>query len=133
MGTPKAGSDIYLVIHDGVGAASTVACSRTVSLNLSADEIDTTNRESNKWHESLPSVRNWGVDCESLLIEDHASYAYLRNAYLTRTRLHAAVYMPSGVYYHGYGILSSLSISGPQDDAVTISASIKGMEALVRV
>lgn len=116
------GALLTVRVHDGA-AWQTIAASKTLTFTLETEEIDTTTKDSSLWKEAINGSRSWSADFDGLLVEDHTTWTLLRNAYLNGTKLWVSVRTPAAHIFDGYGILTSLSIEGPQSDALSLSGS----------
>ena len=115
---------------DGSPSYTTMAGGRSGTLTLDVDEIDITSKDSNQWHEGLPSTRKWSLDFKGLLLEDQATYDAVRNAFLNNAQLRVRMLTPGGKTWTGKATMKSLSIEGAHDDAMQISGSFQGTGAL---
>jgi predicted secreted protein len=131
MGVPISGVGVILKVYCGGGGLVAIAASRSATLALDTDEIDITSKDSPSWHSAILGNRSWSVDFESLLVEDHTTYDYLRNAYLGKLTINMDFLLPAGGHYNGDCIVSSLTADGPHDDVLGFNGSLKGSEALV--
>jgi TP901-1 family phage major tail protein len=111
---------------DAVPAYTKVAGQINATLNRSADDIDTTTKDSNGWAEGEPILKSWGIEFDGLLVEDDAGYKALEDAYMSDAVLKMEVVMPSGKKYDGNAYLTDFPIEGPYDDSVTYSGTLKG-------
>jgi len=112
--------------------ASAVGGQRGATLNRSGETIDTTTKDSEGWKENEAGLKEWGIDCDGLVVVDDTAYAALEAAFMASTEVTAEVAMPSGKKYSGTGIITDFPIEAPYDDEVTYSVSIVGNGALTQ-
>lgn len=105
---------------------------RNATLNRSAETIDVTTKSSNGWRESVASIKDWGVDCDGLLVENDTAYTSLETAYMNGETVTVEVGFPSGTKYSGTAIITDFPIEAPYDDNVTYSVSFQGTGALTK-
>jgi TP901-1 family phage major tail protein len=115
---------------DAVPSYATMAGGRGATLTMDVDEIDVTCKDSNLWHEGLPSTRKWSLDFKGLLLEDQYTYDVVRNCFLNQLQLRVRMLTPGGKSFTGKATLKNFSIDGPHDDAMSISGSFQGTGAL---
>jgi TP901-1 family phage major tail protein len=106
--------------------SSAVGGQRGATLNRSGEAIDVTTKDSSGWKESEAGLKEWGVDCDGLVVVDDTAYAALEAAYMASTEVTVEVAMPSGKKYSGSGIITDFPIEAPYDDEVSYSVSILG-------
>lgn len=115
---------------DGTPTFTTLANQSGCTLTLDTDEIDTTNKDSANWKEALNGIRSWSIDFEAMLIETDAPYTTLITCYTSNLPLKFQILTPGAKTFTGRGIVTSLSIEGPFNDAATISGSVSGTTSL---
>jgi TP901-1 family phage major tail protein len=112
--------------------SDSIAGQRNATLNMNADTIDKTTKDSAGWKESDPSFKSWSVDADGLLVETGSAYDALVTAFMAGNTVSAEVLMPSGDKYAGTAIITSFPISGPYQDDVTYSVTLQGTGALTK-
>lgn len=120
------------VANAGLTNITTLAAGRTNTINRGTDEADLTSKDSNGYHEGLPTIRNWSFDFTHLLVESDASLADLENAYTLNLPLQVRMQTPAGNNYRGVGHLTSFNWEGPHDDMATASGTITGTGSLTK-
>lgn len=129
------GVDFIVQVNTGTDAApvwTPVGGQRGATLNMSTDEIDVTSKDSNNWHEGLPSIRNWSLDFDALLIQGDAGLTALENAFMGQTQVQVRLATPSGSTYTGKATLTDFSYEAPYDGEATASGSLTGTGALTK-
>ncbi len=104
----------------------TVGGQRGATLNIAADTIDVTTKDSNGWKENEPSFKEWSIDFDGLWVVDDEGLAAIRSAILNGTTVSALVSMPNGDTYGGTAIVTEFPIEAPYDDNVTYSGALTG-------
>jgi len=122
VNTGTSGSPVY----------TDVGGQRNATLNLNLGEAITTSKDSSNWEESIPTVRDWGIDFDSILLEADAGYAELEDKYFNRTSLQVRLTTAAANTYIGLCNLSNLSMDTPHDSEASISGSLKGTGPLVK-
>jgi TP901-1 family phage major tail protein len=115
----------FLVYSDNVAVGASTSC----TLNVSANLFDVTSKDSAGWAEKLPGLRSWSIDVEGLY--DPAQTLDAEELYdMLDTRDEVTVKFSTtevgATYYTGKAYVTSLKISAPMEDAVTITATFEG-------
>lgn len=129
------GVSFLVKINTGTDASpvwTTIAGQRDATLNMSIDEIDITSKDSSGWHEGLPSIRNWSVDFDALLIEADAGQVAVEAMYLNKTQVKVEVLTVAGTTYIGKATLTDLKYGMPNDAEVTFAGTFMGTGALAK-
>ncbi len=108
-----------------------IAGQRGATLNRSGETLDTTTKDSNGWLENEAGMKEWGVDCDGLLIKDDVGFTALETAFNNGDKVTVEVGLPSGNKYSGDAVITDLPIEAPYDDAVSYSASFAGSGPLI--
>lgn len=123
----KSGAD-YVVVGGQTGA----------SLSRDASVLDVTDKTSGGWAENLAGILSWGIEADGFVVLGDAGIELLETAFTNREAVEVEIRIgadaeATGVTYSGKGILASLPLEMPQDDAVTYSVSVTGSGPLGRV
>jgi predicted secreted protein len=127
------GTDLVLYVLDGVNNRA-FGHSRSFTLNVEANTIDVTSRDSAGWSEFLIGARSFTMDFEGLVdYSDNIDPAWLQTAMSNQTKFLAKFTAanpatPGALIYNGYVYVSSLTIDGPMEDVVTYSGTLQGTE-----
>lgn len=131
MGSKVKGNNIYLEIW--TGAWTKVGGQKDITLDRAAGGIDTTDKDSGGWEESLPGNRNWGISFDAFHIENANDPGFLQfETHYEEQSLGRFRFTTPLNIYTGYARIEGLSQSGPQADASVISFTLKGTGALVK-
>jgi|Deesub1362B_J571_1020462.scaffolds.fasta_scaffold00726_12 TP901-1 family phage major tail protein len=131
------GTDIYLEVNTGTEASpvwTKIGGQRGATFDRGRDTIETTDKDSQNWEESLPGKRTWSIDFDAFLIEDDAGFLEIENSYnnvgeaaIKQFRIST----PTRTYI-GKAYVESLSIDAPSDDAVVASFTLHGVGSLTK-
>lgn len=129
------GRNVVLSIYDNdIEDYIAVACSKNVSLNMKLETREVTNTFSAFFREYKPDVITWDMSDDGFMILDNFGYTKMTNALLTRQTLDIKFFVDNGVdgitYYTGLAILTSVSLSGPNNDAASYSITLQGSGVL---
>lgn len=123
--TKVKGVDVLIKI-----GTNTVGGQRGATLNMAADTVDVTTKDSNGWKESELGFKEWGIEFDGLWVVDDAALTALQTAFMNDTPVSASVAMPNGDTYSGTALLTEFPIEAPYDDNVTYSGTLTGTGAL---
>lgn len=107
------------------------------TLNRSANTIDTTDKNSGGWAESMAGVKSWSIDCDTFVSLGDEALDTLFDAFDARTPIEVSIRVGAdsnvdGYTYTGSAVITDFPEDYPQDDAVSISMSLQGASPLVR-
>jgi len=112
-----------------------IAHATSHTLNLEANMIDVSNKDSAGWAESIVGQKSWSIDIESLFTFD-AAYGFeeLYDAWTARTSLSVkfSTEVSGDIYFSGTVFVSSIPVEAPLEDATTYSVSLTGTGALTK-
>lgn len=109
----------------------TVGYLNSLELNLEKDIAEVLQFGA-QYKEKLPTIKNWTASSEGTVAfaageSQHKLYqAFESGEFVTLT-----VKLDEGVYFEGQALISSLSISGAPDDALSISVEFEGSGAIL--
>lgn len=128
--TATAGKDYLIYINTGTSEASPtwtlLGGQRSGELSRSAEEIDAAHKTSGGWKASLPGLRSWSLDLESVYLAGDNGAKFLEAAFLAGKEVHIKFEYPDKSYITGWGAITDCSVSTPHDDVATISGTING-------
>lgn len=131
-----AGVDVLLKVKTG---ASYIALGgqKGASLSRSANTIDTTDKNSGGWAESMAGVKSWSVDCDGFVVLGDTALEAIHTAFDNRTALEIEIRVGAttdvkGYTYSGKVIITDFPEEFNADDAVTFSLSLQGASPLAR-
>lgn len=129
-----AGVDVLLEIEKSEGSFVAVGGQKGATLNRSAETIDTSDKTSGGWKESIMGLKEWSVDCDGFITLGDEGLALLFDAFDNRKaiKIKIAVGGKGGYTYTGSVVITDFPEEYPSDDAVTFSLSLKGASPLAR-
>jgi TP901-1 family phage major tail protein len=130
------GTDLIIKV-----GSDTVAYATSCSLELSADEIDQTSKDSGGWKDIAAGLRSWNMSADALYVNNAAAssedgFPELTTALIARTAV--TVHFTFGTaatgdyVYSGSAIITSLSLSSGVEDQATYSVTFNGTGALTQ-
>lgn len=122
------GINFILYIED-----NPVAGQKNANLNVSADNIDVTNKLGDGWAENIASFRSWSIDADGLVVPSDEAYEALESAAINGTAVTVKLSVGlNGRGYTGTGYITDFSVGMPYDDATTYTCTITGTGPLTR-
>lgn len=111
-----------------------LAESRSFTLTMNQSLIDATSRDSAYWHEHIRNTRDWEVAFEGLYIYNDVAKKCLQNHYASASPASLTVLLtfPNAEYLSGEAKLVSMTYTGPYNEALTISGTLKGSGVLTQ-
>lgn len=129
-----AGKDYLIYLNTGTSEAvptwTLLGGQRSGDLSREADEIDASHKTSGGWKSTLPGLRSWSIDLESVYLKDDKGAKFLEEAFLVGKQVNVKFEYPDKSYVTGWGSVTECSLSTPHDDVATLSGTIKGDGAL---
>lgn len=129
-----AGKDYLIYLNTGTSEAvptwTLLGGQRSGDLSREADEIDASHKTSGGWKSTLPGLRSWSIDLESVYLKDDTGAKFLEKAFLVGKQVNVKFEYPDKSYVTGWGSVTECSLSTPHDDVATLSGTIKGDGAL---
>lgn len=96
------------------------------SLDLGADDVDTTNFDSDGWKEFLAGLKEWSGSIEgNFVADDTTGQKAIFQAWLNGQALEFTFEVSSGVTFVGSAFVKP-SVEVPVDDKATFSSDIQG-------
>lgn len=128
------GKDYLIYLNTGTSEAAPtwtlLGGQRSGDLSREADEIDASHKTSGGWKSTLPGLRSWSIDLESVYLKDDTGAKFLEEAFLVGKQVNVKFEYPDKSYVTGWGSVTECSLSTPHDDVATLSGTIKGDGAL---
>lgn len=129
-----AGKDYLIYLNTGTSEAAPtwtlLGGQRSGDLSREADEIDASHKTSGGWKSTLPGLRSWSIDLESVYLKNDTGAKFLEEAFLVGKQVNVKFEYPDKSYVTGWGSVTECSLSTPHDDVATLSGTIKGDGAL---
>lgn len=128
------GIAIYVEVNTGTYGSpvwTKVGGQKDASITFGLGEIDVTDKDSAGWEENLPGNRNVEIEFEAFLIEDNAGFVEMKKGFFDATPKDLDLRLTTPAHsYRGYFRLTEMPIEAPQDEAATVSFSLKLTGAL---
>jgi TP901-1 family phage major tail protein len=132
------GTDLIIQVGSDNTNDTAVAYATSCSLEISMDEIDQTNKDSEGWKSIIGGTRSWSISSDQLYqnesLANHKGFtefwANLGGA-SERTPVYVQM-MRTGTLtsnnkiYHGSAYVTSLSVNGGTEDQATFSVTLTG-------
>lgn len=123
------GNNWILGIYDSTGTnVLAVSGQQSLTINRSADTIETTNKDSNGWKQNIGGLKEWSIDIDGAFVRSSESHKALAKAFSEGTSVCVKVTdkVKKETLYGGVAIITDYPIEAPYDDAVTYSMSLQG-------
>lgn len=112
-----------------------VASATSHTLNIEANMIDVSSKDSAGWAEFIGGQKTWSIDGEYLFHFDAANgYEELYDSWNARTSVTAmfSTEVSGDIKFSGSAFVTSLPLEAPMEDATTYSVSLQGTGALTK-
>lgn len=128
--TATAGKDYLIYLNTGTTEAAPtwtlLGGQRSGDLNREADEIDASHKTSGGWKSTLPGLRSWSIDLETIYLAGDIGAKFLEAAFLAGKQVHVKFEYPDKSFVTGWGSITECSLSTPHDDVATLKGTING-------
>ena len=128
--TATAGKDYLIYLNTGTTEAAPtwtlLGGQRSGDLNREADEIDASHKTSGGWKSTLPGLRSWSIDRETVYLAGDTGAKFLEAAFLAGKQVHVKFEYPDKSFVTGWGSITECSLSTPHDDVATLKGTISG-------
>ena len=128
--TATAGKDYLIYLNTGATEAAPtwtlLGGQRSGDLNREADEIDASHKTSGGWKSTLPGLRSWSIDLETVYLAGDTGAKFLEAAFLAGKQVHVKFEYPDKSFVTGWGSITECSMSTPHDDVATLKGTISG-------
>ena len=128
--TATAGKDYLIYLNTGTTEAAPtwtlLGGQRSGDLNREADEIDASHKTSGGWKSTMPGLRSWSIDLETVYLAGDTGAKFLEAAFLAGKQVHVKFEYPDKSFVTGWGSITECSLSTPHDDVATLKGTISG-------
>lgn len=128
--TATVGKDYLIYVNTGESEAqfkwTLVGGQRSGDLSRKADEIDASDKTSGGWKATLPGLRSWSLDLESVYLAGDEGAKFLEAAFIAGVQVNIAFVYPDKKYVTGWAALTECSLSTPHDDVATLKGTLSG-------
>lgn len=128
--TATAGKDYLIYLNTGATEENPtwtlLGGQRSGDLSRQADEIDASSKTTDGWKSTIPGLKNWSLDLESVYLAGDAGAKFLEAAFMACKQVHIKFEYPDKSYVTGWASITECSLSTPHDDVATISGTLSG-------
>ena len=128
--TATAGKDYLIYLNTGATEENPtwtlLGGQRSGDLSRQADEIDASSKTTDGWKSTIPGLKNWSLDLESVYLAGDAGAKFLEAAFMDCKQVHIKFEYPDKSYVTGWASITECSLSTPHDDVATISGTLSG-------
>lgn len=128
--TATAGKDYLIYLNAGESDTNPtwllLGGQRSGDLTRQADEIDASSKTSSGWKSTIPGLRNWSLDLESVYLAGDKGAKFLEASFFAGKQVHIKFEYPDKSYVTGWGSVTECSLSTLHDDVATLSGTISG-------
>lgn len=125
-----AGKDYLIYVNTGATETepnwTLVGGQRSGDLSRKADEIDASDKTSGGWKATIPGLRSWSLDLESVYLAGDEGAGFLEAAFLAGKQVHIKFEYPDKSFVTGWAALTECSLSTPHDDVATLKGTLSG-------
>lgn len=128
---PTAGKNYLIYLNIGTDETTNakwlvLGGQRSGDLSRKADSIDASSKDSGGWKVTIPGMKEWSIDLETLLMPNEESLVLLEQAFLKDEKVHIKFEYPDKSYMTGLASITELSLGTPHDDVATYKGSLNG-------
>lgn len=128
---PTAGKNYLIYLNTGTDETTgadwlLLGGQRSGDVSRKADSIDASNKNSGGWKYTIPGLKEWSIDLETLLMPNEESLQLLEKAFLNDDLVHLKFEYPDKSYMTGLASITELSLNTPHDDVATYKGSLNG-------
>jgi len=127
---------LIAIYKDVAGTLTKIANATSNDFDITKDMIDVTNKDSGGYKEFLAGEAGWTLSCEGIFEEDGGvtgiSWSDIITDLMAGTSVTVAMtsQVSGDIKLSGSAFFSNLTMSAPNNDATTFSASLQGTGAL---
>jgi len=129
------GKNVYLFVNAGEGATIAepnwllVGGQRNSALEMSADEIDVSDKGSEGWGDTVAGTKTWSIGLESIQVEGDLGAKAIKQAFLLDQEIQIMRWWKNGNAEVGWCSVTEFSDDVPHDDAMSITGTLQGRGA----
>ncbi len=126
------GKNVLLYLNYGEGATEAapkwtmIGGQTTADLDMSADDIDISDKNSNGWGETEAGIKSTELSLEGIICNGDEGYAALKDAFIKGEAVDICRYASDGTADRNWYSITELSDETPHDDAATFSCTLSG-------
>lgn len=132
MAEVKKGLDLLVYINDDTDNPVCVGFQKDCTLSMSADSIDTSNKNDFGWQSFIQGGKSWEITCSGQFVTDDAGQKLMTQAFVNGDFVHIAIQDRDDESYkfEGDAMISGLELSASFDDVFAYDATFAGKGAL---
>lgn len=129
------GKNVLLFINAGVGATVEkpnwllIGGQRNSGAEMSADEIDVSDKTSEGWGDTLSGQKTWSMGLESIMVIGDLGVEAIKQAFLNDQEIQILRWQKDGSAIMGWCSVTEFSDDAPHDDAVSLTGTLNGRGA----
>ena len=130
----ETGKNFIVSVNTGTEASPTwtaIAAQQSAKLNRKQATVDVTTKDSDNKREFIPSISEWSVDCNGLLILTDTGYQQLEKQFEDQASVSIQITRSDNATYTGLAIMTKLDESYPFDKEAAVDVSFQGTSELV--
>jgi len=128
------GKELLLQVNDGTGTYKTVGGFKTNNFTVNGNKVDVTTKDSNGFKEYLDGGINVSISTSaSGVFMGDDEFETIHAAALAGTHLDCKITIPGFMTYTGPFVVSSLTMAGDDETAVTYDMDVESAGAFVTV
>lgn len=119
------------------GKWSVIAGQQGATVNMSAETLDRTCKDSGQWREKCTSFKEWSVDGDGIIVFGNEAYEYLRDCFVSSTPVEIAIsHTDRGTkatltnFMKGKAIITEFNHEFGYEDNATYSMTLEGASQL---
>ena len=106
---------------------------RGASLEVSSEQLETTNKASGEWKSFEYGFKELSISCEGILVIDDVAYSRFQQSFLNNEKVLVQIKDEAGLTYEGLCLIASMPLDFAYDDMVTWSCELIGSGELKRI
>lgn len=135
---PTAGKNYLIYVNVGTDETTgaewlLLGGQRTGDVSRKADSIDASHKGTDGWKSTIPGLKEWSIDLETLLMPNEESLKLLDEAFLNDDLINIKIEYPNKSYMTGTCSITELSMNTPHDDVATYKGSLNGVGPLSKL
>lgn len=126
------GKDYLLFIAEGSKESPTwnlLGGQRGANLSMSAEEIDVSDKNSDGWGDTLPGMKSWSIELDSISVLGDRGVDIVKQCFLTDSPAYVMRRYKDGTALIGWATVTDFSDETAHDDAATLSGTLNGKGA----
>nr|DAF38973.1 MAG TPA: major tail protein [Caudoviricetes sp.]DAJ57243.1 MAG TPA: major tail protein [Caudoviricetes sp.] len=102
---------------------------RNAALEMSADELDASDKNSEGWGENLPGQKTWSISMEAVSVISAYGVQAVKQCFVSGQSIEVLRYCSDGTAVRGNASITEFSDDVPHDDIATVTVTLQGRGA----